>query len=360
MASTSGRRVIVPLVNRSGGQVVAGDVVVIGDGTNDACFTTTTTASFNARHIGIAQETIASLATGRVMTSGYASVVNSATSLTRDHFLFTSTTAKEATGSATRAAGAFGQVLTTGTDTVCLIWGVPDATAGGGGAPTDAQYVTGASHASLSAELEIPKFLSDIDVPGTLGGSFAEEFGDTTTGLTWDPSAPTTDEHTTVLHHLYATWADATARYGYQTWAPTGAFEAIAKLTVGADGDVASGGLFITDSAAIGSATGALVLFEVDITGATMQVKAFTDASGTFTQRGSTWAVGMRDYMYVKITRDASNNLGLYFSANGRSGSWVRIASQALTFTVAKIGVRLAATSTGTHYFICDYIRGKV
>lgn len=133
MASTSGRRVIVPLVNRSGAPVAAGDVVAIGDGTNDACFTTTAAASFNARHIGIAQETIASLATGRVLTSGYAAIVNSAASLTRNHFLFTSTVAKEATGSATRAAGAFGQVLTTGLDTVCLIWGVPDATAGAGG-----------------------------------------------------------------------------------------------------------------------------------------------------------------------------------------------------------------------------------
>lgn len=146
MASTSGRRVIVPLVNRSGGQVIAGDVVVIGDGTNDACFTTTTTASFNARHVGIAQETIASLATGRVLTSGYSSIVNSAASLTRDHFLFTSTVAKEATGSATRAAGAFGQVLTTGTDTVCLIWGVPDGAGGAGlGAWTDYTPTWGAS-----------------------------------------------------------------------------------------------------------------------------------------------------------------------------------------------------------------------
>lgn len=131
-----GRQVVVPLTNRSGGSVAAGDVVVVGDGTNDKCFTTTTTASFNSRSVGIAQETIANGSEGRVLLMGYSPIVNSAASLTRDHFLYTSTTAKEATGSATRTAGAFGQVLETATDPEAIIWGLPELTddtgAGGG------------------------------------------------------------------------------------------------------------------------------------------------------------------------------------------------------------------------------------
>jgi len=127
MASTSGRRVVVPLTNKSGGSVALGDIVVIGNGTDDSCFTTTTTAAFNARMIGVAQETIANNATGRVLIRGM-TVVNSGASLTRDHFLFASTVAKECTGSATRAAGAFGQVLATGTDPVAIVWGMPDPT----------------------------------------------------------------------------------------------------------------------------------------------------------------------------------------------------------------------------------------
>jgi hypothetical protein len=129
-----GRQVVVPLTNKSGGSVALGDVVVIGDGTNDNCFTTTTTASFNARHIGIAQETIANAAVGRVLTNGYAAIVNTNASVARDTFLFTHTVAKEATGSATRAAGAFGQVLETGADPEALIWGMPDPSGAAAGA----------------------------------------------------------------------------------------------------------------------------------------------------------------------------------------------------------------------------------
>lgn len=137
MPSTIGRRVVVPLTNRSGGSVAAGDVVVIGDGTNDECFTTTTTASFSARNIGIAQETIASLATGRVLVRGYASLVNVNASVTRDHFLFTHTVAKQATGSASRGQGAFGQILKTSATPSALIWGDPDQAIPGIGAWTD-------------------------------------------------------------------------------------------------------------------------------------------------------------------------------------------------------------------------------
>lgn len=120
------------LTNKSGGGVVQGDVVVIGDGTNDNAFTTTTSASFTARMIGVAMETIASDAAGLVAISGYVPIVNSAASLTRDQFLFTSTVAKEATASATRAAGAFGQVLETGTDPEAIIWGMPDSSSPAG------------------------------------------------------------------------------------------------------------------------------------------------------------------------------------------------------------------------------------
>ena len=45
MASTRGRQVVIPLTNKSGGQVIAGDVVVVDTANNDA-FTTTTSAGF--------------------------------------------------------------------------------------------------------------------------------------------------------------------------------------------------------------------------------------------------------------------------------------------------------------------------
>src|SRR4051812_42144264 len=92
--NTYGRQVVAPLTNKSGGGVIAGDVVVIGTANNDA-FTTTTSAGFTGG-IGIAQETIADNATGRVLLSGYAALVNVTASVTRQNFGTTSTTVKKA------------------------------------------------------------------------------------------------------------------------------------------------------------------------------------------------------------------------------------------------------------------------
>lgn len=127
-----GRQLVATLTNKSGGAVAAGDVVVV-DTTTDESFTTLASASAE-RSIGIVQETIASNAAGRVLLSGYAPLVNVAASVTRGHYLFTSATAKQATGSATRAAGAFGQFLTTSATPTAWIWGVADQTATAGSA----------------------------------------------------------------------------------------------------------------------------------------------------------------------------------------------------------------------------------
>lgn len=154
MASTRGRQVVLPLVNKSGGQVVAGDVVV-NDSGNDGAFTTTTSASESSKWVGVAQETIANNATGRVLLAGYAALVNVNASVTRGHFAFTHTVAKQASGSASRAAGAFGQYLTGGTTPTATLWGFPDSSSAGGGAPSTAQYVVGAADGTLSAEIVV-------------------------------------------------------------------------------------------------------------------------------------------------------------------------------------------------------------
>jgi hypothetical protein len=127
--NTYGRQVVVPLTNKSGGGVIAGDVVII-DTTNNDAFTTTTSASFTGV-VGIAQETIASNATGRVLMSGYAALVNVPASVTRGHYIFTHTVAKQATGAASRAAGAFGQFLTGGTTPDAHLFGITDSSVSG-------------------------------------------------------------------------------------------------------------------------------------------------------------------------------------------------------------------------------------
>lgn len=124
MANIYGRQVVLPLTNKSGGGVVAGDVVIIDTG-NDGAFTTTTTGGYGGS-VGIAQETIANNATGRVLTSGYAALVNVPSSQTRGHFIKTHTVAKQATGASSRAAGMFGQLLTGGSTPTAWLWGMTD------------------------------------------------------------------------------------------------------------------------------------------------------------------------------------------------------------------------------------------
>lgn len=136
MSSTRGRQVVVLLTNKSGGSVAAGDVVVL-DSSNDTAFTTTTTSRAEV-HIGIAQETIANNATGRVLVNGYAALVNVPASVTRGHYVQTHTVAKQATGNSTRQSGSFGTFLTGGTTPTALIWGDADQTASGGGGLTQA------------------------------------------------------------------------------------------------------------------------------------------------------------------------------------------------------------------------------
>lgn len=130
MASTRGRSEVIPLTNKSGGSVAAGDVVVI-DTANDTAFTTTTTGRSEVS-LGVAQETIANNSTGRVLVSGYAALVNVPASVTRGHYIETHTVAKQATGSSTRRSGSFGQFLTGGATPTAWLWGSTDQAAAAG------------------------------------------------------------------------------------------------------------------------------------------------------------------------------------------------------------------------------------
>lgn len=118
-----GRQFVQPLTNQSGGGVIAGDVVIVS-AANDESFTTTTSAAYNSTRVGVAQESIAAAATGRVLLEGYAPLVNVSASATRGHYLLTHTVAKQATSQAGYAAGAFGQIIKAGTTPSAVIFPV--------------------------------------------------------------------------------------------------------------------------------------------------------------------------------------------------------------------------------------------
>jgi hypothetical protein len=139
MASTSGRRVVEALTNKSGGSVIAGDVVVIDSGNNEA-FTTSTAGGVTGL-VGVAQESIANNAVGRILTAGYAALVNVNASVTRGNYGKTHTVAKQATDmGSSRGAGAFCQFLTGGTTPTAHLFGLTDASTSSSGVPAGTSF----------------------------------------------------------------------------------------------------------------------------------------------------------------------------------------------------------------------------
>lgn len=140
-----GRQTVAPLTNKSGGGVVAGDVVIL-DSANASSFTTTTTAALATRFVGVALEMIANNASGRVCLFGYVPQINLSSSASLGHFVATHTVAKQAAPTGTQGAGVFGQVLGTGTTPAAILFGYPQQAGGAGtviaqevdGTPSDA------------------------------------------------------------------------------------------------------------------------------------------------------------------------------------------------------------------------------
>lgn len=134
--SIRGRQNVLRLTNKSGGGLVEGDVVIVSSGTA-AAVTTTTTAGLNTDVIGVALETIAADAVGRICITGYVPKINLSASASLGDTFATHTVAKQAAPNATRGTGAFGEVLGTGTTPAAVLWGLPDPS-GAGGVASDA------------------------------------------------------------------------------------------------------------------------------------------------------------------------------------------------------------------------------
>lgn len=112
-------------LNNSGGSRVAGDVVVISTGADNA-FTTTTSAG-STSVLGVVGEAIASGASGMVITGGFCTSLKVNAATARGDFLRTSTSAGQAAPVSSAAAGVFAIALsaTAGAGTVsAFIFGV--------------------------------------------------------------------------------------------------------------------------------------------------------------------------------------------------------------------------------------------
>lgn len=157
MANTAlNRSVVLLLTNKSGGTLNYGDTVILSSGTASA-FTTTTSANQENDVVGVILEPngIANDAQGLVAISGYVPKINLAGSASLGDYVFTHTVAGQAQRSGTKGAGAFGQVLATGTTPAAVLWGFPIQTASGGTTDTIGSYV----------------MVRDEKTSGTAGGS---------------------------------------------------------------------------------------------------------------------------------------------------------------------------------------------
>lgn len=119
------RHMVVSLTNKSGVDLIEGDVVVT-DLDNDDAVDVTSTIDLSSRTVGIAQEEIPNGSNGMILIGGYARRVNlNGSNVPRGWYLHTSNI-KTAYGKAARGAGTFGEALTDDADPSAFIFLLPD------------------------------------------------------------------------------------------------------------------------------------------------------------------------------------------------------------------------------------------
>lgn len=240
-----GRRTILYPVNKSGGSVALGDVVV-GDASNDDAFTTTTTSAYIGSWVGVVIEAngIANNASGRVCVEGYVAQVNLSGSTTRGHFIKTHTVAKQgADAGATRVIGAFAVTGTTSATPTATLFGMPDGSTGSAGSPgtpaltlstTNSAGVavtlvaTDATIAAFDATSPTTAAFGDAAVVGTAGFAARRDHkhGMPITGVVIASHVDTSGDHTTAS----ATLGDMDATNAAVTFTAPASTNVIVKL----------------------------------------------------------------------------------------------------------------------------------
>lgn len=256
----------------------------------------------------------------------------------------------------TTSAGAVGEISCTSAGRDLL----DDANAAAqlvtlGAAPSTPKFITSAAHSGLSAEIVVPGLAGDGDISGIGGGGTSEEYDTATTGLTWSPSDPdTVNSNTARPSYLYIKSVDSTERFGTKAWSPAGAFDVRAKVSFGShDGSTeVSLGLIVMDS----DNSNRVVTLLNNVT-AQFRVMAFTYAASTYSQRGTSWLYGANQ-VYLRVTRDGSNNVSFWFGSDNYS--WQLVATQSFTFTPTKVGFRTGPGGSVTMEGYVDWLRTDV
>lgn len=226
-------------------------------------------------------------------------------------------------------------------------------------APSDAKYIVSASHAELDNEIVIPGLAEHADMPGLGGAGTSEEYDTSTTGLTWSTAPDIEDSNTTRISHLYVQDNGASETLGLKSWSPgSGAFDVRCKMAMGTESTSGnpSFGLIVTSS---GDTNRALIQLECVASGTRFEIGSHTYTGGAYTQRGHTTYIYPYNVIYLRITRDGSNNFNWFFSQDGYG--WVSNQSAVFnfSFTVANVGFRMNAASMITSAYV-DWLRTDI
>jgi len=162
----------------------------------------------------------------------------------------------------------------------------------------------------------------------------------------------------TVPGHHYVQHTANSMVTGTYSWAPSGAYTLISKLGFGVDAYATAANikLLVTDGTNIASINGFGVQLAVQTTAnAPMRVVSQTYASGTATSR--TTIEFRSNELYIKLVNDGSNNVSVYFSDSGKTGTWWHMSTNALTFTASKIMLVMTGAASQAVYAVIDFIR---
>jgi len=216
--------VLVTLLNRTGGQRTAGDVVVTHPGADNS-FVGTAVEGYAGKVLVVA-ETIENLATGTLWERGGPFDVEVEGAVTWNDGLRTSGTlylaeaAPSPTGTGVFAIALEQAAAPTGTVSALFLDELGGPGGAGDGAPVDAKYVVTEAHGDLTAEVVRPQFGKYLpDTPPPSPGTYGDEFDSTIIDGKWSRSslnlgtvdilvAPATQEGTMLIQPgPNATWS---------------------------------------------------------------------------------------------------------------------------------------------------------
>ncbi len=229
------------------------------------------------------------------------------------------------------------------------------AASGGSGAPTDAQYVTGAAVAGLSAELIYPAMVGNPDLLPSSPNADDEEFDSALSGswawLNQGTAAQTISGSNLIIADSPVA---STVRLLYKTYT-AGNFIFTTKYTInGLWGDYVEGGLALSDGTKI-------TYFGPSLNGGTvlslMVVNWATTSSFDSTALYNT-SMAWPMTMYLQI-EDNGTNLYFRWSTTGLPGTFIQVYTRGRTTfqTATKIGYGWRVTNTRPFAATADFLR---